>query len=31
MMILQILFVIFMMSETRGRSLENVSHDIAGA
>ncbi len=31
MMVVQLLFVIFMMSETRGRSLENVAHDIAHA
>jgi sugar porter (SP) family MFS transporter len=31
MMVLQLLFVIFMMTETRGRTLESVSHDIAHA
>lgn len=28
MMVLQLLFVIFMMVETRGRSLESVAHDL---
>ena len=28
MMVLQLLFVVFMMVETRGRSLESVAHDL---
>jgi len=31
MMVLQLLFVMFMMVETRGRSLESVSHDLERA